>query len=425
MLALINDGFAMRTVKSFLSPMTVFLAGVGLLLCNVGCDQVAVAPETPSEQQNEQLSPQIVPNFRLGQTPKLEGQAGEATTATELIADLKKNPYRPYVQPRLSEAELGKVVKQLRSQFPLVSIRDRLQFQDGEPAQSNFTISGPFAISGRHSVALASLHSDRVDSFISESGQGIFRITPVGPQDLFLPSGGLATKAKAQPVGSEIRFEAIVKLDETIKMQESRFRIRMGEMDPDDNFTNSLSADGLPKQQKLSIFNEWAVDSFASQAGYVKSIDEVAGFEAHRVRFGEHWSGNLRDSKEVLEQQDIDVEDSGIAWKANRLELVSLLMHDEPLVYDVDELPNMETLSSETAKTRALDEFETKALEALKSGEELFVRATKNRILMVGSIRASEQCLSCHSVKKGDLLGAFSYEFLRNPPFHPDVSLVK
>jgi len=151
----------------------------------------------------------------------------------------------------------------------------------------------------------------------------------------------------------------------------------------------------------------------------------VAGFEAHRVRFGEHWSGNLRDSKEVLEQQDIDVEDSGIAWKANRLELVSLLMHDEPLVYDVDELPNMETLSSETAKTRALDEFETKALEALKSGEELFVRATKNRILMVGSIRASEQCLSCHSVKKGDLLGAFSYEFLRNPPFHPDVSLVK
>ena len=304
----------------------------------------------------------------------------------------QKEPISPLeVQPRLSEAELGKVVKQLRSQFPLVSIRDRLQFQDREPAQSNFTISGPFAISGRHSVALASLHSDRVDSFISESGQGIFRITPVGPQDLFLPSGGLATKAKAQPVGSEIRFEAIVKLDETIKMQESRFRSRMGEMDPDDNFTNSLSADGLPKQQKLSIFNEWAVDSFASQAGYVKSIDEVAGFEAHRVRFGEHWSGNLRDSKEVLEQQDIDVEDSGIAWKANRLELVSLLMHDEPLVYDVDELPNMETLSSETAKTRALDEFETKALEALKSGEELFVRATKNRILMVGSIRASEQ----------------------------------
>ena len=77
MLALINDGFAMRTVKSFLSPMTVLLAGVGLLLCNVGCDQVAVSREAPSEQQTEQLSPQIVSNFGLGQTPKLEDRLVE------------------------------------------------------------------------------------------------------------------------------------------------------------------------------------------------------------------------------------------------------------------------------------------------------------------------------------------------------------
>jgi hypothetical protein len=43
------------------------------------------------------------------------------------------------------------------------------------------------------------------------------------------------------------------------------------------------------------------------------------------------------------------------------------------------------------------------------------LEATTNRILMVGAIRAAKQCTSCHAVERGDLLGAFSYELLRDP----------
>ena len=87
-------------------------------------------------------------------------------------------------------------------------------------------------------------------------------------------------------------------------------------------------------------------------------------------------------------------------------QLISLLMHDEPCVYDTNNLPNMEELGSDTAQTRPLNEFEVEAIEKLKSKEKILVRATQNRILMVGSIRAQKSCLQCHAVKKNDLLGA-------------------
>ena len=333
-----------------------------------------------------------------------------AKTVKQLLHQLEKSPSQRFIKPSLSKAQLGEAVEKLRNRFPLRSIRDRLHFQKSEPAETE-NWSG----SDRQAAGLRMLHSDKVESFIGQSGQGIGRITPIGPQDLFPSTRPLATKAKAEPVSSAVRYEAVVELDEDIKMQKSRYRSRMGKMDPDDKFINSLSPDGLPKKQKLSVFNKRAADSFAERTGFVKSIDEVAGFEAHRIRFGEHWSGNLRASKEVLKKQGIEISGPAVTWKTNRFQLVSLLMHDQPSVYDVDELPNMENLSSANANTRPLDEFESEGLKSLEAGEELLVRATQNRILMVGSIRASNQCLACHTGKAGDLLGAFSYEFLRHP----------
>ncbi|MDB2687223.1 hypothetical protein N9Y42_08415 [Mariniblastus sp.] len=110
----------------------------------------------------------------------------------------------------------------------------------------------------------------------------------------------------------------------------------------------------------------------------------------------------------------------GTRWKVNRLELVSLLMHNQPVVYVADELPNMETLSSADAETRSLTAFETDGLEKLQAGESLHVQATRNRIVMVGELRASQACCQCHAVKEDELLGAFSYEFLRSPRLTDD-----
>ncbi len=68
-----------------------------------------------------------------------------------------------------------------------------------------------------------------------------------------------------------------------------------------------------------------------------------------------------------------------------------------------------------TAKleTRPLDIFEIAGVAELSQGKQLFVRHKDNVIRMLGALRASEQCLQCHTDnKKGDLLGAFSYTFV-------------
>jgi hypothetical protein len=64
-------------------------------------------------------------------------------------------------------------------------------------------------------------------------------------------------------------------------------------------------------------------------------------------------------------------------------------------------------------ETRPLDVFETTGVAELRDGKELFIRTRGNAIRMLGALRATEQCLECHTdSKRGDLLGAFSYTFV-------------
>jgi hypothetical protein len=94
----------------------------------------------------------------------------------------------------------------------------------------------------------------------------------------------------------------------------------------------------------------------------------------------------------------------------------------EAPVYVSKHLPQMNELRD--APTRPLVEFEATALTQLQAGEDLVTRATPNRIEMLGSLRAMQQCLDCHQVQRGELLGAFSYELIRNPRLQtiPDVT---
>ena len=101
----------------------------------------------------------------------------------------------------------------------------------------------------------------------------------------------------------------------------------------------------------------------------------------------------------------------------HRLELVSLLKHEKPAVYVSRSLPRMEDLKD--VKTRALSRFEQSALKQLRDGEDVVTKASLNRIEMIGSLRATKQCQQCHDVKSGALLGAFSYELLRDPQLDP------
>ena len=100
-------------------------------------------------------------------------------------------------------------------------------------------------------------------------------------------------------------------------------------------------------------------------------------------------------------------------WRIMRLELVSLLKFDEPRVYVLDHLPRMDQLSSDNAPTRPLDAFESEALAKLWHNEDVVVKNEGDDYRMLGSLRAAKQCLDCHSVQRGELLGAFSYSLRR------------
>jgi hypothetical protein len=98
-------------------------------------------------------------------------------------------------------------------------------------------------------------------------------------------------------------------------------------------------------------------------------------------------------------------------WAVETIDLVGLLLHDEPLAYVSKNLPRMDELRA--APTRPLDSFETQGLATLRKGEELFVRGSETRVRMLGAIRSTKQCLDCHGGARGDLLGAFSYSLRR------------
>jgi hypothetical protein len=116
--------------------------------------------------------------------------------------------------------------------------------------------------------------------------------------------------------------------------------------------------------------------------------------------------------------------DAGVKnrWRVNKLELVSLLRHKSPRVYVTDSMPRMKELRK--AATRSLTAFEEKALAALQMGADLASEAGADRIHLFGSLRAGQQCLDCHEVQRGTLLGAFSYDLRRQPTTAPDAKKV-
>ena len=91
----------------------------------------------------------------------------------------------------------------------------------------------------------------------------------------------------------------------------------------------------------------------------------------------------------------------------DRVELVGLLLHDEPCVYVMDEMATPAKVR--IAQRRPLDEFEERGLDAVRNGAELvWTREAPAR--MFGALRADSDCLACHpGAKKGELLGAFTY----------------
>jgi hypothetical protein len=139
----------------------------------------------------------------------------------------------------------------------------------------------------------------------------------------------------------------------------------------------------------LAIVNRSSVVDFVNPGGFgfVKDRQHVAGFQSHQF-------------SKVPEAEH---------YQLQTLDLMGLVVHDQPVVYVSPHLPGMDELRE--APTRPPDDFEVAGLAALRRGDDLYARTGEEHIRAVGAIRSTKQCLSCHGGQRGDLLGAFSYTF--------------
>jgi hypothetical protein len=144
---------------------------------------------------------------------------------------------------------------------------------------------------------------------------------------------------------------------------------------------------------------------FPQAWGYRKDRLHVAGFLSHR--FSRVPDPNYRWGMHTPTPESTNVSEPKDRWNVQTLDLVGLLLHDEPVAYVSDHLPSMDELRG--AGTRPLDKFETLGLIALRQGEDLFISRDGESLRMLGAVASTNQCVACHGGDRGDLLGALSY----------------
>lgn len=158
----------------------------------------------------------------------------------------------------------------------------------------------------------------------------------------------------------------------------------------------------------------------ALQAEFLKRFLDAPGFGMSRVILPEFH----RPASQLLL--------SGRKFEVKAPELIGLEEHAAPVAYQLPmgsfakaDLTNKVMKSS--VKLRELNDFESRALARLRSGENVVMELdsaakqspqAKNamRLKAMGAIRATKDCLDCHSGKEGKLLGAFSYVLTRIEP---------
>ena len=288
-------------------------------------------------------------------------------------------------------------IDDLRSRFPPQSVAERLAYEDATRAdreQQAIVLAG--AVGERladhepsgHSYRahmLERLHSDNYRSFATQVGFGVSRMRWVRPTDLELPSEEPIRCPEAPPQPPPYPVADASVADPVTNANGEWSRVSSG---PESNH--------LEKLHRQGVFDFTDPDSL----GYVRDRTAVYGFESHRIR-----------SRLSLNDADAPATER---WQISRMELVSLLKHESPVAYVSEHLPAMEELAD--VPTRPLDGFESGSLPRLHTEEDVVIDSELNQIRMLGALRANSSCLECHQVRRGELLGAFSYVLHRVEP---------
>ena len=336
--------------------------------------------------------------------------------------------------PKLTRTELAQAANHYREQYPLVSLRSRLKYEkSARPRRAQLqpetnerldlaedpTMGG--MTKGRlpptRSNALYQLHSDWVFTFITQEGVGVSRMRFPSVWDLKLndlPEVPFAVQSHDTPAQGRL----LDVVDDEPDNQE--FSRRISHMNSEwheeraqmafESWSESNNPFYLPTRPRLEWYHEQDRLEFGESGrnGYAKDVDHVAGFLPHRLTEKRKLRMDLMPHSYGYHEPTSPQH----TWLLKSLQLVSLLKYDRPYVYVSTSLPDMGSLSN--ASVRELDEFERQGLDELYAGEDLNIRGRENQVRMLGSLRAIKQCMDCHSVKRGQLLGAFSYEFVRS-----------
>lgn len=279
---------------------------------------------------------------------------------------------------------------ELRERYPYVSIRERVEpvnpavyevqdvmhIEESDPFRQGIV---RFVHSRR--AGIRALHRSAIYHFLEASEFGVSRMSAFPLQSL------------AHEDGSPIRIEA-----DTRSSSELPEFLSPGE-------TPQLSTDRM--QEGHFAFGSWFLD--ASRFGDVKDLDQVAGFLPHAI-VDASWDTSppaIEDIHSPFNETLRGSRETGPTLKLEKLQMVGLLYHPEPVVYDIDTLP--ELLSAETAPTRELDAFELRSLAILQQGNAIHVESKGDAVRMMGALRNSESCTECHTGPTTQLLGAFSY----------------
>jgi bisphosphoglycerate-dependent phosphoglycerate mutase len=155
---------------------------------------------------------------------------------------------------------------------------------------------------------------------------------------------------------------------------------------------------------------EWTSEELAKEQPPVTGVKDLGLI--HRFSLKNFGASNTKTDAErwedLAKEARIKELKKEYLWEIKSLDLVGLVMHETPVVYVSQKIPEMKDLKKKP--TREMDVFESEGLEELASGKGLYIRSKADTIRVLGPIHAAKACLKCHGdAKEGDLLGAFSY----------------
>lgn len=269
-------------------------------------------------------------------------------------------------------------LEKLAASYPVVSLRERAEssqqpivaeFPEREPPHENYW-------KNRRLAAINILHRSAVAHFLDAPDFGVTRMS----------------------------FDPLVLLknDDESPVQLNAYEGYASDEKFKSNSTYSPNPQSLESHH--DELQSWFIST--SRNGVVEDVDHVAGFLPHGIT--DHGSKNPLTSGNLWnDPSEVFSGSSQTPFTLQCLQLVGLLYHDTPVVYDLDTAPTL--VDAKTAPIRPLDEFENRALEALKQGNPLYYEVRGERLRMMGALINAESCTQCHTGPTNQLLGAFSY----------------